>query len=156
MCCKMSKEDHLIMKTLFKDIKSARWAIILIIAYFAFLKNYIHTLCPTVLITGYPCPGCGMTRAMFRLLRLDFAGAWQVHPFIYPIGLLFMMFCISRYVLNGKYMNVVKWFMLFIAIGMLIFYVHRMLTMFPEIAPMTYYHNNYLNRIEKFITHIPK
>ena len=84
------------MKILLKDIKSARWAIILIIAYFAFLKNYLYTICPVVLLSGYPCPGCGMTRAMFKVLRFDFAGAWEMHPFIYPIGILFVLFCIFR------------------------------------------------------------
>ena len=136
------------MKKLLDDIKSARWAIILIIAYFAFLKNYLYTMCPVVLLTGFPCPGCGMTRAMFKVLRLDFAGAWQMHPFIYPIGILFLMFCISRYFMNGKYMKYVKGFMILIAVLMVVFYVYRMITMFPDISPMLYYNNNYINRLK--------
>ena len=93
------------MKILLKDIKSARWAIIVIIAYFAFLKNYLYTLCPLTLFTGYPCPGCGMTRAMFCVLRLDFAGAWQMHPFIYPIMFLAVWFCYNRYISGKKMKN---------------------------------------------------
>ena len=139
------------MKTLLKDIKSARWAIILIIAYFAFLKNYLYTICPLTLLTGYPCPGCGMTRAMFRVIRFDFTGAWEMHPFIYPIGVLFVLFCVSRYILNGKYMKYVKWFMIVIAVGMVVYYIYRMITMFPNTAPMTYYTGNYLNRLMNFI-----
>lgn len=139
------------MKKLLDDIKSARWAIILVIAYFAFLKNYLYTICPVVLLTGYPCPGCGMTRAMFRILHFDFCGAWKMHPFIYPIGILFAMFFISRYFLNGKYMKYVKWFMFVIAIGMVIFYIYRMIIMFPDTAPMTYYYGNYLNRLMNLI-----
>ena len=147
----MSKEDHFIMKTLLKDIKSARWAIILIIAYFAFFKKFIYTICPLVLFTGYPCPGCGMTRAMFCLLQFDFAGAWKMHPFIYPIGLLFLMFCINRYILNGKYMKVVKIFMIIIAAGMAIFYIYRMFTMFPDVTPVTYYYDNYFSIIVNWL-----
>lgn len=139
------------MKKLLDDIKSARWAIILIIAYFAFLKNYLYTICPVVLLSGYPCPGCGMTRAMFKVLRFDFAGAWEMHPFIYPIGILFVLFCISRYLLAGKYMRFVKWFMIVIAVGMVVFYIYRMITMFPDVSPMTYYHGNYFNRLMNFI-----
>ena len=139
------------MRILLKDIKSARWAIILIIAYFVFLKNYIYTICPVVLLTGFPCPGCGMTRAAFRLFCFDFLGAWEMHPFIYPIGALFVMFCFSRYFMNGKYMKCVKWFMILIAIGMVIFYIYRMITMFPEASPMTYYYGNYLNRLKNLI-----
>ena len=139
------------MKKVLDDIKSARWAIILIIAYFAFLKNYLYTICPVVLLSGYPCPGCGMTRAMFKVLRLDFAGAWEMHPFIYPIGILFLSFCISRYFLNGKYMKYVKVFMIIIAVGMIVFYIYRMITLFPDVTPMTYYYGNYFNRLMNLI-----
>ena len=139
------------MKNLLKDIKSARWAIILIIAYFAFLKNYLYTICPGTGLTGYPCPGCGMTRAMFCVLRFDFIGALKMHPFIYPIGILFLMFCICRYILNGKYMNYVKWFMIIIAIGMVIYYIYRMIVLYPEIPPMTYYNGNFLRRLTYLI-----
>ena len=63
------------IKLFIKDIKSAKWVIIFVIAYFAFLRNMIFSMCPMVMITGYPCPSCGMTRAGIRLLHLDFAGA---------------------------------------------------------------------------------
>lgn len=39
-------------------------------------------------MTGFPCPGCGLTRAMFMVLRGDFAGAWKMHPFIYGVIIL--------------------------------------------------------------------
>ncbi len=135
------------MKVLLNDIKSARWAIMIIIAYFALLKNYIYTICPTVLFTGYPCPGCGMTRAMFRVLRLDLIGAYEMHPFIYPVGLLAVFFVICRYVLKGKYMNVLKGAVIIVAAGMIIFYAYRMVMYFPDVEPMTYYANNYINRL---------
>ena len=138
------------MKKLFDDIKSARWAIIVIIAYFAFLKNYLYTLCPVVNLTGYPCPGCGITRAMFCVLRFEFTEAWRMHPFVYPIGMLFISFVLCRYVLSGKGMKYVKRFMIAIAIGMVLFYIWRMFTMFPDESPMTYYDYNYISRIKGY------
>ena len=71
---------------LWKDIKDMKWAVILITAYFALGWKYLYSLCPVVVITGFPCPGCGLTRAGVRLLRLDFAGAFGIQPFIYPIA----------------------------------------------------------------------
>ena len=63
---------------LWNDIKQAKWVIIFIIAYFAFMKNFLYSTCPSVLLTGYPCPACGMTRAAFCLLRMDFKGAFSI------------------------------------------------------------------------------
>ncbi len=42
--------------------------------------------CPILYYTGIPCPGCGMTRALLRLLILDFAGAAAYHPLVYLLG----------------------------------------------------------------------
>ena len=81
----------------------------LVVAYFAFLKKVLHSLCPMVLLTGFPCPGCGLTRAGFRVLRLDFVGAWRVHPFIFAVIFLIVVFAAERYVCKSRTMNVSKW-----------------------------------------------
>ena len=38
---------------------------------------------------GIPCPGCGMTRALLALLRLDFAAAFAYHPLIFAMPYVF-------------------------------------------------------------------
>ena len=50
--------------------------------------------CPLQHFTGVPCPGCGMSRAVFALLRLDFAAAFRYHPmiFVLPPVLLYALF----------------------------------------------------------------
>jgi len=40
------------------------------------------TICPIALVTGVPCPGCGMTRAASALIRGDIALALDYHPLI--------------------------------------------------------------------------
>jgi hypothetical protein len=30
--------------------------------------------------TGWPCPGCGLTRAADRVAHLNFSGAWEANP----------------------------------------------------------------------------
>ena len=37
---------------LWNDIKQAKWVIIFMIAYFAFMKNFLYSTCPSVLL---PC-----------------------------------------------------------------------------------------------------
>lgn len=39
--------------------------------------------------TGIPCPGCGITRALFALLRLDFASAFNYNPLIFCMPYVF-------------------------------------------------------------------
>lgn len=37
-------------------------------------------VCPVALLTGTPCPGCGLTRAVVALARGDLGAAWTAHP----------------------------------------------------------------------------
>ncbi len=37
-------------------------------------------------LTGLYCPGCGSTRGLARLLRLDLAGAWSFNPMLVLAG----------------------------------------------------------------------
>lgn len=130
-----------------KDIKSAKWAVILLTAYFVFLKIFFHSLCPVVLVTGFPCPGCGLTRAGFRILHLDFYGAFKIHPFVYGVIVLAVIFAVERYVIQTKKMTVTIWFGCFMIAGMVAFYIYRMVFYFPNVPPMTYYRHNLLARL---------
>ena len=54
--------------------KNRLYFIFIIIALFLFYK------CPYSYIFGISCPGCGMTRAFYSILKLDFEGAFYYHP----------------------------------------------------------------------------
>lgn len=43
--------------------------------------------CPIYALTGLYCPGCGVTRMLLSLLRLDFALAWRYNPAILLLAL---------------------------------------------------------------------
>lgn len=43
--------------------------------------------CPTWMVFHVPCPGCGLTRAVYALLCGDFALSWRFHP-LAPLFLL--------------------------------------------------------------------
>ena len=90
------------------DIKSAKWAIGIIIAYFVFFKTVFYSMCPLVVLTGFPCPGCGLTRAGFAVLSFDFVRAWHIHPFIYPMMALIVLFFVNRYLLMKKKMPILQ------------------------------------------------
>lgn len=57
--------------------------------------------CPFKRVTGIPCPGCGMTRAVRFLLHGDVASATAMHPLVWlfvPLGVAFAALEVRGYV----------------------------------------------------------
>lgn len=129
------------------DIKSAKWAIMIIIAYFVLGNKVLHSTCPLVWLTGFPCPACGLTRAGIRLLHLDFKGAWEMHPFIYVVGICPAVFAWNRYIFKRKVGNILKSALILVIVAMIIYYIWRMYCFFPKVPPMTYYRYNLLRML---------
>lgn len=44
------------------------------------------TICFVRRATGFPCPGCGMTRAFGSLAHGDWAAAWRLHPLSFLVA----------------------------------------------------------------------
>lgn len=78
------------------DLWSIRYVILVLAVYFFLAWNFFYSSCPFVMVTGLPCPGCGLSRAGFCLLRGEFADAWYLNPFIYGIAFLAAAFVIRR------------------------------------------------------------
>ncbi len=49
--------------------------------------------CPILYITGFPCPGCGLTRAYIAFFHGNFVDAFRYHPLFWLLPpLLFVAF----------------------------------------------------------------
>ena len=42
-------------------------------------------ICLFTRLSGYHCPGCGMTRACMHMIHFDFVGAWQYNKMSYIV-----------------------------------------------------------------------
>lgn len=123
--------------------------IILVVLYLGIVAGVLRLpVCPLVYMTGYPCPACGITRAMILFLTGDFPGAWQMHPFFYALLAAAATASLFRYGL-GRDISWMKYVIAGIIIGGIVYYIYRMAVLFPQQEPMIYYESSILGRIKK-------
>ncbi len=58
--------------------------------------------CPVLRYAGFPCPGCGMTRALIYALRLDFAAAFGMHAMFWSLPLMYLYFLCDGKLIGKK------------------------------------------------------
>ena len=61
--------------------------------------------CVFTYVVGLPCPGCGMTRALLAVLRLDFAAAFSYHPMFWSLPLLYGYFLSDNGLFHHKWLD---------------------------------------------------
>lgn len=104
--------------------KRDSYIVILAIIVVAFLYK-----CPYDYLFGISCPGCGMTRACFALLKLDFKLALYYHPLCVLMPILAIGFLLDKFnfiKIEEKYKKLI------LAIICLLFIFVYILRMFHE------------------------
>ena len=76
----MSEKDHSVKEIvkkiaarIRKDLFQYRTALFAVAVYFLFMHVVCNAGCPSVCLTGFPCPACGLTRAARLLFCAKFA-----------------------------------------------------------------------------------
>lgn len=131
---------------IWKDIREYRMFILAFAAYDALVQLLFRAFCPMVIVTGFPCPGCGMTRAVFYFATGQFEKGWRMNP----LGILWLVlalyFAVMRYWFSRPAKGVLQ-------IGgilagcMLALYLYRMYRFFPGEPPLVYEEGNLLERM---------
>ena len=124
-----------ILKRIREDIWKYRWVLPVLLLYDLLMTRCFGAFCPMVILTGLPCPGCGMTRALLCLLSGRFVQAFRYHPCIYLWTAAAVYGCRERY-FGGRRVRGGLWLAGGIATVMVVFYLYRMMTAFPGDPPM--------------------
>lgn len=117
------------MKKRIIKVLEANLILLLILVGYYFINKYTGFYIPCVFqeLTGYKCPGCGITHLVFDLLNFKFVDAFYDNPlvFIYmPFILTYYFYMIYLYVHNkkDKFMNKIPNYVWGILIGITILY----------------------------------
>lgn len=90
-----------------------------------FLVYILFTGCPIKLFTGVSCAGCGMSRAYFSLLHLNFRDAFYFHP-LFPCPVIFIaVYIMTKFGFPQKAAKAIYGVMIFLFIAV---YIYRMVT----------------------------
>lgn len=135
-----------------KDIQQYYRGVLLAAAYITVANLLRIPVCPMVLLTGLPCPGCGMTRAAVLFLQGHWRQAWQMHPFFYVLLVLAAAAAFSRYVLGREAAAVKRTVVVVLALSVF-FYAYRMVWEFPRREPMVYFPHNGLRLCRAVVAH---
>ena len=118
------------------DIRMLAPAIGAILAYGLVTHLIFDRFCPMLILTGCPCPGCGMTRALFLALTGQFSRAWEFQSPVYGWILFGLAFGIRRYFIRKPFSSREKsgWLLLLslLLISSLVLYGYRIFHGFPE------------------------
>ena len=126
-----------------QDLLRIKFPLLLTVIYFTAAFLFAGEICPLRILTGFPCPGCGLTRAGFFVLTGQWGCAAQMNPtvFLWIPALAALFF--TRY-LFPEAKRYAYAFLIVTAVFTLICYTVRMALLFPE-PPLTYYRENLLS-----------
>ena len=108
---------------------------LLLVIYFL-LHKYINFKIPCMFhfVTGFYCPGCGLTRMIFSIFKLDFYQAFRYNPLVFILGIIYLIYKLIEIVLNKKIK--IPEYVYYILIVILILYgILRNIDIFSYLAP---------------------
>ncbi len=106
-----------------------------LIAYF-FVDKYtgLAIQCPIHFVTGLYCPGCGLTRMLFAIIKLDFYQAFRFNPLVFILLVIYIIYFIIKYIFkaNIKIPNRVSYSLIVVLI---IYGIIRNIPLFSYLQP---------------------
>ncbi len=131
---------------MWEDVLRYKTIGLVLIGYYLVSHFFFDAFCPSVVFTGFPCPGCGMTRSAIYVITGQFARAWNMNPLIYG----WVLFGLYAFVMRYWFARPVKGWKTIIGIlciAMIAVFLYRMYLYFPNQPPMSYTGGNLFEKI---------
>ena len=114
----------------------------ILIGYY-FINDHFHAGIPCVIYstTGYYCPGCGVTRMLFALLRLDIKEAFMYNQLVFillPFMIMYYLHFMYSYIIGKKtdlLNRLPKGIWVLLVVSVFSFGIMRNLPWFPFLRP---------------------
>lgn len=98
-----------------------------------FCLNFgIYVPCLFRKVTGFYCPGCGITRMVIACFQFDFYQAFRYNPLVFILCLLFLLMKILRFQFSVKVREYASYFLLFVVV---LYGILRNIEMFSYLQP---------------------
>jgi hypothetical protein len=111
--------------------------------YVTLAQTITGSICVVYSTVGFPCPGCGLTRAYLALFRGEIGAAFFAHPLFWLVPICLALVAFQARLTAATYRTLV-----FAAIAaFLAVYALRLLIFFPHTAPMVLNHDSALLRL---------
>lgn len=131
------KKTTAIIGRIRKDVGDYWGFAVVFVLYDIAAHAMFHAFCPSVFLFGLPCPGCGMTRAVFFFITGQFQRGMQMNP----LGLLWILWAaylvVMRYGFGKKAKGLMKAAGVIVVL-MVAVYLYRMYCFFPGEPPISY------------------
>lgn len=113
--------------------------IFLIILSILILEDVISIKCPIHLLTNLYCPGCGVTRMIKSILKLDFYQAFRYNQLLFilsPFFIFLFLDYVYSYIVKKEslYKKIPEYVWIIIIVLLIIFGIIR--NIFPYFAPV--------------------
>ena len=110
-------------------------SLIILLVYYFLNKAFNFTIpCLFHKITGLYCPGCGITRMLFALLRLDIYQAFRYNPWVFLLLMGYIIYKIIELIRGYKFKEN-KYVVITLLIATLLFGVLRNISTFSFLIP---------------------
>lgn len=133
-----------------KDLKTFYPAAIVLVIYNITVRKIFHAYCPFLIATGFPCAGCGMTRAVFFILTGEMKRGMSLNPAA-PLWIIFLIWLFVERYLRGRTSKHVKAALAAVVLVTFGIYIYRMINFFPGSPPLVFYRNNLISRALRII-----